>query len=507
MNAIFFLLIINLESIFSSLLAILPFQINQINYKNKYYNSTELINVLFETELYSPIMLGSEKQETFGILSLDGQHPILSDLNCEKMKKFEKNKNIVKKGYIISNSKSSELLGNGTSYFNIFKEVQVYSELFTFYNTSIEEKKDISFEKSNIILVRDSFNKPRDKEMCLSLGLGQLQKAYLNPEPPHFVDDLREKRKISRRYWTLKFTEQNEGYLIIGDKPEEYENDTVKYYGGNYSEDYTTSYLQFFRIWELYMKDIYFYNSTKDRILVNDNNNRFTFIHNFGFIIGSNQYRALIYKNYFEELINKSICKLETSEKTIYNHSEYFIDTNGSYLMFICEKKKMDKYIQNFPPLYFTHVVYRYVFELTYKDLFMVINNYYYFMIIFPYNNDKINDITSSQHWYMGLPFLRQYQFVFSSNEKIIGFYKTKNFGEQENNENKDSSGKNNDKRYWVYALQILFIIILIPICIYIGMLINKQRKKRANELKDDNYEYVSETSDNNDFQNKLVNS
>ena len=237
MNAIFFLLIVYLESIFSSLLAILPFQINQINYKNKYYNSTELINVLFETELYSPIMLGSDKQETFGILSLDGQHPILSDLNCEKMKKFEKNKNIVKKGYIISNSKSSVLLGNGTSYFNRFKEVQVYSELFTFYNTSIEEKKDKSFEKSNITLVRDSFNKPIDKEMCLSLGLGQWQKAYLNPEPPHFIDDLREKRKISRRYWTLKFTDQNEGYLIIGDKPEEYENDTVKYYGGNYSVD------------------------------------------------------------------------------------------------------------------------------------------------------------------------------------------------------------------------------------------------------------------------------
>ena len=363
------------------------------------------------------------------------------------MKKFQKNKNIAKKGYIISNSKTCELIGHGTSYFNIFKEVEEYTELFSFYNTSNESAKNNNFQKTNITLVRDSFNKSSDKEMCLSLGLGQLQRAYLNPEPPHFVDDLYKNRKITRSYWTLKFTEQNEGYLIIGDFPHEYENDTNKYFESNYKEVYTESYLQFFHIWELSMKDIYFYNSTGYRFLVNNNNNRLTFIYNFGFIIGSNQYRELIYENYFEELIDKSICKLELSEKTKYNSSEYFISTNGSYLMFICEKKEMSKYIQNFPSLHFTHVEYRYLFNLTYKDLFMAVNDYYYFRVIFPYNNDDVNDINSKQYWFMGLPFLRQYQFVFNSNEKRIGFYKTKNFPDEEDNENRDETDDDKGKK------------------------------------------------------------
>ena len=510
MNIIIFLLIFNVESIFSSSLVILPFQINQINFKNKNYNSTELINLLFEKEYYTPIILGSDNQETFGILNFDGQHPILSDLNCQKVEKFEKNDDITKKGYIISNSKSSVFLGNGTNYFDIFKSVEVYSDQFSFYNSSIINTKHKNYERSEIVLVRDSFEKSQNLEMCLSLGLGKYHMAHLNPEPPHFVDDLYSKKKITRQLWTLKFNEENKGYLIIGDKPHEYENDTVKYYEGNYTEITSESFLTFLRIWSIRMKDIYFYDRTKDKILVNNNNNELNLLFNFGFIIGSNQYRQLIYENYFEELINKSICKLEISEKTIYNISNYYITTNGSYLMFICEKSKMNKNIINFPPLYFTQVEYRYVFELTYKDLFMAINNYYYFMIIFPDNKDNINDLTQKQYWYMGLPFLRQYQFVFNSNEKIIGFYKVKNFGEQENNENRDDedfdTNKNKKRRVWVYILQILFILILIPTCIYIGMLINKQRKKRANELKDDDYEYIEENNNNNENKNKLIN-
>ena len=100
-------------------------------------------------------------------------------------------------------------------------------------------------------------------------------------------------------------------YLIIGNKPHEYENNTIKYYEDNYTQIYSESFLIYFRIWEIKMKEIYFYNSSKDRIIVNTNNNKFTLLYNFGFIIGSNQYKELIYDNYFEPLINKKICELE----------------------------------------------------------------------------------------------------------------------------------------------------------------------------------------------------
>ena len=500
MNFIAFILILNLESIIYSSNAIFQFQVNQMNLLKKKYSSTELINLLFETELYTPIQLGSEKQKTFGIISLDNQHPILSESNCEKMKLFQNNKNIIKKGYVISKSKSSKLLGNGTSYFNMFDYVEVYSEIFSYLNTTlIKENNNNNYETSELILVKDNNTKYLNQEKCLSLGMGQFQRAFINPEPPQFIDDLYNKRKIDRRFWTLKFTDNYNGLLIIGNKPHEYENNTIKYYEDNYTQIYSESFLIYFRIWEIKMKEIYFYNSSKDRIIVNTNNNKFTLLYNFGFIIGSNQYKELIYDNYFEPLINKKICELELSEKTIYNITNYFVNTNGSYFMFICKKDKMKNYINNFPTLYFSHIDYNYIFELTYKELFMNIDNYYYFMIIFPYNN--IYNELSSQSWYMGLPFLRQYQFIFNSNERTIGFYKTKNFVESENQKINDKKSNN----IWIYFLQILIIIILVVSGIYIGMQINKQRKKRANELKDDDYDYTEEN--NNEMnKNKLIN-
>ena len=149
------------------------------------------------------------------------------------------------------------------------------------------------------------------------------------------------------------------------------------------------------------------------------------------------------------------------------------------------KKNKMKNFINDFPTLFFSHIDYNYIFELTFKDLFMYIDKYYYFMIIFPYNN--ITNELSLQNWYIGLPFLRQYQFIFNSNERTVGFYKSKNFEEQEN---QIINEKENNK-YWIYFLQILIIFILVSISIFIGMKINKQRKKRANELKDDDYENI----------------
>ena len=109
----------------------------------------------------------------------------------------------------------------------------------------------------------------------------------------------------------------------------EYENDTIKYSENNYTETHTIGLYN--RPWALSMKEIYFYNETKDKIVINLIDNRLTFFYNLGFIIGSNNYKKLIYENYFKDLINKNICELEISEKTIYNRINYNINTDGSF--------------------------------------------------------------------------------------------------------------------------------------------------------------------------------
>ena len=207
----------------------------------------------------------------------------------------------------------------------------------------------------------------------------------------------------------------------------------------------------------------------------------------------------LIYESYFENLINNHICELELSDKTIFNTSTVFVNTNGSYYMFICNKEKMNKFIKDFPTLYFANVDYDYTFELTYKDLFMEIYSNYYFMILFPDNTETKSEY---QKWYLGLPFMKQYQFILNTNDNTIGFYKAKNFNDEES-ENLTEQNKEKSK-VWIYILQISIVIVLIGLGVYIGKLLNKQRKKRANELKDDDYDYIEE--DKNMNKNKLIN-
>ena len=64
-----------------------------------------------------------------------------------------------------------------------------------------------------------------------------------------------------------------------------------------------------------------------------------------------------------------------------------------------------------------------------------------------------------------------------------------------------DKDPKNNNskvKNILIKISEILLGLGLLLLAYYIGMKVKEQRKKRANELKDDNYEYISD--DNKDI-------
>ena len=497
-----YLQILFLSKTLLSSLVVLPFELNQINFSNKKYSSTEFINLLFKTELYTPIQLGSNNQKYFGIISLEDHNSILSENNCKKMDLFQKNSNIIKKGYLISNSNTCKLVGNITDYLNTIDFCQIYNEQFSFFNTTlIEENQSNNSDISELQLIKDNYTESTNPEMCLNIGLGEPTTIYTNPSVVHFIEFIYSRRKITTGDFTFKFTGQNNGLLIIGNLPHEYEVDDIKYSEKNYSQCNTENYARYFRPWAIKMKDIFFYNSTKDKILVNLNDNRFALAHNYGLIIGSNNYKELIYEHYFKNLIDQNICELEISDKTIYNDKNYYIDTDGSFSMFICNKNQFSNEIMNFPNLYFSHINFNYTFELTYKDLFMSIDNYYYFMIVFP--NNQTDLVHTQEEWYMGLPFLRKYQFIFNFDKHNIVFYRTKNFEDNEGIPPYQEDEGNNDKsKVWIYIIQILAVVVLVIIGVFIGMQLKKQRKKRANELKDDDYDYVEESMN----KNKLIN-
>ena len=508
MNFIFHIIILYFSLIkFSSSLVVLPFELNQITFKNERYSATELINILFENDFYTSMQLGEKGQKYFGIISFDDHHPILSESNCEKMKNFNGNKNIMKDRYIIDKSNTKKYLGNTTDYLNALKFVEFYSEIFWYYNETLIESNKNNIQKTEIFLIMDNSRKTKDSPKCLSIGLNEPFKVYSNPSPPHFIDDLRSKNKIETQDWTIKFTEQNKGQLIIGELPHNYEKDTFKYNENNYTKCNTECIITFFQPWGIETKEIYFNNKANDKIIVNKNNNKLLLVYNFGFIIGSKSYKDLIYENYFQNLINENICALEKSNITKYNQSHYFIKTEGDYFIFICQKEKMDNHIKDFPILFLSHIKYEYIFELTYNDLFKEINGYYYFMVIFPNINLDVYGINEKEAWHLGIPFLRKYQFVFNFDYKTIGFYKFKNMDYQ-NEKNKNETNNNNENKginkILLIILEIIIILLLIIVSFFIGKYLSKQRKKRANELKDEDFEYIEENFNGNE--SKLIN-
>ena len=149
-----------------------------------------------------------------------------------------------------------------------------------------------------------------------------------------------------------------------------------------------------------------------------------------------------------------------------------------------------DEHKSSFPKIIFQHNNFDYNFFFFFYCSFIEFKERYYFLIIFPEDNYHNNN------WYLGLPFLRRYQFIFNHDSKTIGFY---NENVKLKNETK-SKNSNPNISYLRVIIEVgigILLIALIIISFIIGQKISKQRKKRANELTDDNFEYFSKEGNN----------
>ena len=236
--------------------------------------------------------------------------------------------------------------------------------------------------------------------------------------------------------------------------------------------------------WGISMKELY-YNDVHS-----DPNKYVTFEFNplFELIIGTNEYKDNILKDYFKEYINNGICSIE----------DY---SNQNFKIISCQENKFNiNDIKKFPNLYSSNLALHYTFELKGEDLFVKINNKWYFSIIFP-----LTDL-DSERWIIGRIFLRKYPIAFSSFNRLIGFYLNKNIkNEKEITEAKEEQKVidkiNDNNNYFTkdilgYIKIILIALIFTVVGLIIGKKIFHMRKKRANELVDDYYQYDAEQKD-----------
>ena len=355
-----------------------------------------------------------------------------------------------------------------------FKNITKINGNYFYMGTSLinETIKFCLDEKCNKLKNMDNFqinysNKIDDNQIvCSTFGLS----VTLTEDNKwiRVINQLKTQDIISGLVITIKYISDYNGYIYVGEFPHTY-NST--YY---LEEQKMRTYIKMkgqstCLLPKLEMDEI-FLNINGAIIYMKDKDILFYF--EYGLILCTKEYLDNINKYFFNKYYNDGICK-----------ESYFFVPGKSFSAITC--KYIDNFkIEEFPTLFFFfHRDLNYTFELDYKDLFRKDGDNYYFLIIF----DQLNFNT----WKIGKPFLKKYQMTFDIDSKEIIFYneRIKPSKSEQNNTN------NNSVNYKIILIVVgAFIIIcgLLLLAYYLGKKLNIQRKKRANELEDDDYEYFS---------------
>lgn len=492
-------------------LIVFPFKINNyIPKDNNKYNITDLINEYLISNLYTTIQIGNHPQKVTSIITEEQNSFTLSSEICEnKIINTVSDLSIVsKKGLDLKllNTYNEELYNcKFQNYEDENKNIGIIYLNISIYNTTYlssqpldgldkRGKRDSTIEVKNITMAIKDYEK--NKKLCGRIGIGSPQRLtggvlklrYI----PSFINILKKEKIIDNYSFTFKFYYRDEGRLILGALPHEYE------YHKNYYDEEKFRAIKSFDPnnvdypWSIRFDSIYFNDSKNETKYIQKQLKSFL-SPNLGFIIGEETYKILILENYFQPLIDKKICFLEKTKLTNFTRGHYLFGTNGIFDVFHCNSS-VTIFGRNFPKLIFEYKEQNLLFTLTSNDLFTVIDERYYFNVIFPENYYNVKH----SFWYLGIPFYRAYQPVFNYDSKTIGFYVSKNMNTKidKNNStikdlinNEEETGKNRSIKRTL--LEIFFGICLVIIAYFIGKKINEQRKKRANELADD-YEYYS---------------
>ena len=430
----------------------IPFSI-QAPDNNLIFNAQSFIEKYFYKNIILDFSIGENPQITNGIIN--------QDLSCfelieEKNISFDKNslkffsprkstsvklrKEVIKISY-----QPDEYMALGSDFFS-FNEKNNMSFLFK----HVKNEDEINFDeiKNNNYIVKIGMILPSREMKC-----------------PQFFHDVKKVANLSKYIISFEFDENNnKGNLIFGDELFNYKN--TKYFESQYIGSYSSQNHQIY-----FNEAKMILNSDNTNINISQGTNSI-FDYNLGFIIGLDNYKKLIDLHFFDDLINKKIC---------FYDNVHFNNTN--FIVYSCNEGNFESKIKSFPKLIFVSKNFEYNFELTYADLFTKINNKYYFLVIFKEKSEK-------NTWIFGQPFYKKYQFTINLDQNWVGFYnpnKEKIIPQKQ--ESSTSGMSKTSKVLLIVGLVILFIGISVGM-FFLGRKLKNDRKRRANELTDDNYEY-----------------
>ena len=398
------------------------------------------------------------------------------------------------KGYCLKNSESFYRPSKSSSFryinnlyyhnpFNDLRNMTVGNDKCTLYN-NYNLNSNISLNSLQLYYgsIVDFSDKIYDKEkICGVMGFKlHYEKSYYG-ELKGLEYTLKMNDINNSSFWSIEFFNETQrkknnnfdGYIILGAADNKYLKGirNVTYDNIHFAyNSYTTGSLE----WMITFQSIFYYD-LKDNITKMNyefSNVAFNFDNKYYFM--TKEYFESIQQNFFGEYISKGICAIHCL-KEFYLKYKYITCHRNT---FIEEKKK-------FPKIYLFSSALNYTFELNYNDLFIDLNDDILFLMFYDPWNPKV--------FRFGEKFLSKYNFIFQIDQKNIGFI---NFDKEDKKSEEEKKRKiiANKKKFeiiWIIVLSVLLVGIIIGI--FVGKkLWDNKRKKRANELVDDDYEYKS---------------
>ena len=449
-------------------------KIENENNINEEYSPDIFIDNLY-SKYYSLLNVGYPPQKTEVQFSLDDFGLSMKEDICLTNYFYNKNKSLTlfqtheydtyssdKKSIIVNESIEFPIYNTITkvlSYESVKNYIFIYNKNIT-NKTNPEEKLDKEISAKACLIYGFAFS-PQSGS-----GNIMLKKITTNLKNNGLIKS----ENFHYKFYSDEEKKTNGGYdasILLGENPHEYNKDKYK------KENYVTTKALSMILTQGWIFEFlnYYYlpNGTKIDfgISVFDNKMKAWLWLDLNIIIGIKDYYNSIKSNYFDNY--KDECKSQYIKKR--------------YTIFYCEKN-FDTI--NFPSLFIQSLELNYTFELTHKDLFEVRGDKKYFLIIF--------DNVSHYPWKFGRLFLEKYFFNFETDSKLIGFYN--------NLTPKESEGKkeNNNYNIWKWIMGSFILIIVGVIGFYIGYSLKKSiRKKRANELEDDDFEYKQKNNNSDE--------
>ena len=400
--------------------------LNKISNLNKINNFNFSLNNFVNSEIYINLTIGSENQNIPIFLNQSKYETIISGQNTSYKYKFLELKSI---SYNIINETDNKNK-NIESY--EYKHGIHSVDKIKFYNTNYNEN-------FHFLLISEFTNKFLEKNILglkLEGSIGEINKY----KSYNFINQL---NNMNKKMYTIQFFKNSfydfDGNIIFGLYPHEV-----------FPKDFSILNMKrshsIYDYWSLEFDKISYDNSSiaSSRIVF--------FNIEFGLILGSDYLLRILKRDYFNELYKKNLCW----------------ERNDSFPKIFIECDKMVK-INEFKNISFYLRSENFSFIFDYNDLFLKIDDKYLFLICF--------DKNLLNRYIFGKLFFQKYQMTFNFDSKMIYWY--------------DNNLINSSKfyKYFNYSFLLNFfflIIIILLLSLLIKVYLNKPRKKKANELKED---------------------